>query len=214
MPLEIEAKLKLSRPAALRRRLRQAGAVLQGRLIELDTFFDTPKRTLLAADSGLRLRQQRAQPAGRQRCILAFKGPRRAGMLKSRLEIEMPVGDADAAAALLAALGYRAMLGFEKRREVWRLEGCAVSIDELPLLGRFVEIEGPDEPTITSVQRQLGLARARHIHQSYVAMLAEHPRSRALGNVISFAALEAANRRPRPAARPRRGPGKRGSAGT
>jgi hypothetical protein len=43
----------------------------------------------------------------------------------------------------------------------------------LPLLGDFVEIEGPNEEEITNVQNNLGLNDLPHISKSYASLLKE-----------------------------------------
>ena len=61
----------------------------------------------------------------------------------------------------------------EKRRRLWRLGGCEVALDELPTLGSFVEIEGPDDERITDVQARLKLAKLPHVAKSYAQMIME-----------------------------------------
>jgi adenylate cyclase class IV len=48
-----------------------------------------------------------------------------------------------------------------------------VELDELPHLGCFVEIEGPDEQSVLAVRDRLGLA-GPGITKSYLAMLDAH----------------------------------------
>jgi adenylate cyclase class 2 len=67
---------------------------------------------------------------------------------------------------------------YQKKRQVWRLGGCEVALDELPLLGTFVEIEGPNEKKIADVQKKLGLEDLPHIHQSYAALMQKQIRRR------------------------------------
>jgi adenylate cyclase class IV len=71
----------------------------------------------------------------------------------------------------LAAIGYKKSLAFQKKRRVWRLGGCEVALDELPLIGYFVEIEGPGEKKIAAVQKKLGLADLPHIQDSYAVLM-------------------------------------------
>ena len=63
------------------------------------------------------------------------------------------------------------MLSFEKRRHTWRLSGCSIELDELPHLGVYVEIEGPDEATVMKVRATLALDKSPIIKTSYIAML-------------------------------------------
>ena len=47
-------------------------------------------------------------------------------------------------------------------------------LDEMPLLGRFVEIEGPSEQEVTEMRKALGLENQPLITMSYIAMLGEY----------------------------------------
>ena len=80
----------------------------------------------------------------------------------------------DAAQALLEALGYAPVLTFEKRRRRWQFEGCLVEIDTLPLIGSFVEIEGPSSQQVMDARRRLGLDGAPLIARSYLGLLKDH----------------------------------------
>lgn len=179
MPLEVEAKLKIADHAAVRERLRALGASCQGRVIETNHIFDSPDRTLLARGRGLRVRASLTLD-GRKLGTLTYKGPLRPGDLKSREEIETPLEDPQAAAAILTALGFIEAVRFEKRRESWHFNECHIELDEVPHLGCYIEIEGPDEAAIRRVQDSLGLAHLSHIHASYVALLVEHCRAHGL----------------------------------
>lgn len=179
MPIELEAKMKVPDLAAVRERLRAAGATMTTRVLEMNTFLDTSEGTLLKRDSGLRLRHTRDLASGDQRNQLTYKGPQESGQLKRREEIEVSVSDADALLVLLGRIGYTPDLSFEKRRETWHLDGCTIELDELPELGTFVEIEGPDESTVMRVREQLQLHHEPLITTSYASMtsefLKEHP---------------------------------------
>jgi adenylate cyclase class IV len=64
-------------------------------------------------------------------------------------------------------------LVFEKKRRIWRLGQCEVALDELPLLGNFLEIEGPDDKKIANVQKKLELTNLPHISESYATLMEE-----------------------------------------
>ncbi|HLL89626.1 MAG TPA: class IV adenylate cyclase, partial [Tepidisphaeraceae bacterium] len=173
MPVEIEAKMKVEDLSAVRERLKAAGAEPAGSAVETNTFFDTEDRALLAGDRGLRTREAR-RADGTVKATMTYKGPRNHGKLKNRDEFEVMIGDATAAGAMLNALGYVTVLSFQKRRETWRLQGCLVELDELPHLGRFVEVEGPREDVVMAVRDQLGLGERPIVKASYIAMLVQH----------------------------------------
>ncbi|MCS7034392.1 MAG: class IV adenylate cyclase [Phycisphaerae bacterium] len=183
MPIELEAKVRVSDFNEIRSRLQALGAARKGVRLETNTYFDTPQHTLLSRDSGLRLRV--VQPIEEDRVtqnspappVITFKGPQMGTGLKQRQEIEVQVHDPTAAIELLAQLGFAVQLSFQKRRESWSLPGgCVVELDELPILGRFVEVEGPSRQAVLELLDRLGLASGELITTSYIAMLSEHLR--------------------------------------
>jgi adenylate cyclase class 2 len=188
--VEIEAKMKLADPDALRSRLGKLKAKSVGEHLELNMFFDTPDGALKTADSGLRIRVVRG-PEGKQAATITHKGPRSHGQLKSRPEIELTVSDPLAAARLFATLGYHRTLTFEKRRHVYEYGKCEIVIDELPYLGCYVEIEGADDETIMKVRDKLGLSKAPLIRSSYIGILEGYLAEHKIANVdITFEGAE------------------------
>ena len=91
--------------------------------------------------------------------------------ITKKKEIEIEVADGDSFEELFSALGYEKALVFEKKRKIWRLGECEVALDELPLLGCFVEIEGPDSESIADVQKNLGLSDLSHVVDSYACLM-------------------------------------------
>jgi adenylate cyclase class 2 len=100
------------------------------------------------------------------------------GPLKSREELEVEVSDPASATSLLERLGYLRTLSFEKRRESWELDRCKVELDELPHLGKFVEVEGPDEASVMRVRERLGLASRPIVKSGYIALLMSYLQER------------------------------------
>ena len=177
MAVEIEAKMRLHNPDALIARLEELGAKLTHRLSETNSYFDSADGSLKSTDQGLRTRVEVANAGTPEETIttrITHKGPRTMGQLKSRLESELDVDNARDAAVLLGALGYQHVLSFEKRRIRYVLDGCNVELDELPVIGRFVEIEGSSEDAVIAARAKLGLADEPIIRSSYIAMLKTH----------------------------------------
>ncbi|MBN1361237.1 MAG: class IV adenylate cyclase [Sedimentisphaerales bacterium] len=169
MYLEIEAKLKVDSLDDVRQRLAQCGAALLSETVQTDYYFDTPDSELTRADECIRLRRESLESS--ERLILTYKGGRQVDDFKKRREINLPVDDAEAVEHLLNALGYSRVLAFNKKRSTWHLDRCEVALDELPLIGAFVEIEGPDSDSISQVQHRLGLAETRHTTDSYASQI-------------------------------------------
>ena len=177
MAVEIEAKMRLHDEQAVVAKLEELGAVQSAALSETNSYFDTPKGTLKSTDQGLRTRVEVTHPGTPDETIttkITHKGPRAMGALKSRLETELTVDNAKEAALLLSALGYQHVLSFEKRRLRYTLDGCNVELDDLPIIGKFIEIEGPSDEAVMTVRDKIGLSDEPIIRSSYIAMLKTH----------------------------------------
>ncbi|UCF17004.1 MAG: class IV adenylate cyclase [Phycisphaerales bacterium] len=169
MSVEIEAKLKVDSLAEVEQKLPELGAEFVAEQLQTDIFLDDGEDTLIANDRCLRIRRQVIGQS--ERCFLCYKGGRQESEFKKRQEIETEIKDFRSMLKLLSALGYEEKLDVEKKRRLWRLGGCEVALDELPLLGNFVEIEGPDVKRIADVQASLGLVALPAIAESYAQMI-------------------------------------------
>jgi len=173
MCVEIEAKLKVDSLSEIEHKLGELGARFLGEQLQTDYFFDDLNATLTKTDKCLRLRKQIVEKS--ENYFLTYKGAKEKSHLKKRQEIESEINDADSIHKLLLALGYKQVLIVEKKRRLWFFCNCEVALDQLPQLGDFVEIEGPDEEEISNVQNSLGLAELPHILKSYASLLKEQP---------------------------------------
>lgn len=171
MHTEIEAKLKVESFQQVIEKLKELGGQFAGEQVQKDCYFDDAKRTLTESDRGLRLRRHCA--GGDEKNILTYKGAKEVGKFKQRQEIETEVKDGDSMEGLLLALGFEKAIFFEKKRQVWYFGGCEVALDELPMLGEFVEIEGPDEEKIVEVMNNLELTGFDPIKESYAHLMNE-----------------------------------------
>ena len=106
------------------------------------------------------------------RAILTFKQRRPSkSAIKYQQENEVPVPDADAMAAILAALNFRPGLVYEKRRTRWQVGQAKVVIDELPF-GLFMEIEAPVKE-IKRVEKLLGAEKFPAVMETYPSLTRE-----------------------------------------
>lgn len=179
MAREIEAKFRLVDADALRQRLGACGAERVNAVREHNSILDTPDRQLLGRGCGLRIRAAEPLEApGPRRVTLTYKGPREPGLqgqgIKARQEIETAVADDVCLAALFARLGFAPVLCYEKRRETWRLGSAEITLDELPQLGWFVEIEAPYVSILETVRDQLALDPAAAVPETYPELTARH----------------------------------------
>jgi adenylate cyclase class 2 len=173
--LEVEAKIRVQDIAAVRRRLKDAGARRIGVEEQEDAYFAHPTRDLAARDEALRLRLGGGAGVGPRRSFeLTFKGPREPGDTKAR--VEHTVSCASDPTRLLESLGFRVAARLRKRREHYELMGAAVALDRLSGLGDFLEAEvvaTQAKSAARKVERvlaELGLAREPRLRESYLEL--------------------------------------------
>jgi adenylate cyclase, class 2 len=165
MRREVEIKLAVHDPRAVRRRLAETGfRRASKRYFESNALLDFPDRRLRKHGSLVRLRSERG------RSLLTFKGPRaRQGRFKERTEIESRVADAGEVGKVLEALGLTVAFRYEKYRTLYRRRGdpddAEVAFDETPI-GTYLELEGP-KWWIEKVAQALGYGPPDYITLSY-----------------------------------------------
>jgi adenylate cyclase class 2 len=175
MHIEIEVKLKVESLEDVRCKLVELDAEFLAEQLQKDYYFDDRDRTLTKTDRCLRLRREVV--GNNESFFLTYKSAKEKDQFKRRQEINVEIKDHDSTEKLFAALGYSRVLVVEKKRKIWRHRDCIVALDELPLLGDFVEIEGPDNKKISDVQKDLGLANLLHIVESYADLIEQKLRA-------------------------------------
>lgn len=160
-PVEIEVKIKVDRLEPWREKLRRLGAELEcPRVLERNLVFDTARQRLRKQAVLLRLRRLEAGS------VLTMKMPvQKSSRYKMREEIEVEVSDFAKMEKILRGIGFRVFFAYEKYREVFKLKGIRVMLDETPI-GNFLEIEG-DAADIDAMATRLGLAAKDYITDSY-----------------------------------------------
>lgn len=162
MAQELECKLKISDPKALAATLHSLGADFHGRALEKNWVFDR-NGELKAKWELLRLRMVGDEESGE----ITHKAPAPEGEYKCRIETQTKVADAASARAIFEALGYKNEWYYEKYRSHFEYLGCEVVIDEMPVVGSFIEIEAPDEATIDCILNNLGIEKEGDMKLNY-----------------------------------------------
>lgn len=175
---EIEAKYRVKNFTGVEKALQAVGAKYLGTFLQTDSFYDKPGGELRKAGCGLRIRKLEVLqcPEGEQvdsRPVVTFKGPVKDQVnVKIRRELETKLDSAAVLEEILqVAAGFENVCTIQKRRISYRLGKCQIELDELPLLGFFVEIEGPEED-IENNRKILGI-NTSHLNTSYLHMLME-----------------------------------------
>lgn len=177
MAQEVEAKIRVDSFAPVREALRASDAVFLGKVLQSDTYFDTPDHSLQHSDRGMRIRRLELLDGGGAqwdtRPQLTYKGPREGeATYKTRREVQTHFDAPAVMEEVLAACGMVRSMSIQKRRASYRLAACLVELDELPFIGRFVEIEGPDQERICACAAGLGLS-GETIQDSYLHLAVE-----------------------------------------
>jgi adenylate cyclase, class 2 len=176
---EVEQKFHAGDPHRLERLLQAMGTPPGPAVSQADTYLSHPARDFARTDEALRVR--RVGPAG----FLTYKGPRVDLTTKTRLELELPLGDGEEAATrftrLLTLLGFAPVADVRKRRRTarvsWGDRSIEVCLDEVEGLGTFVELETAAEEadldaarrSVASLAEHLGLTRDER--RSYLELL-------------------------------------------
>ncbi len=138
--VETEAKYPVPAPKLAREALKRLGYVVQKDVLQRDEYYDLPDGSVSKLDYVVRVRLENG------RVVFAFKGPRfyTATSDYSRLEFQFSVDEKNLRSEL-ARQGLVQTWFFEKRRTDFKRVGAAtrVSLDAVPEIGTFAEIEGP-----------------------------------------------------------------------
>ena len=180
---EVELKLRADHDS-VRGALDDAGATLDRRVRQVDTYYDAPHRDFAETDEALRLREETregvAASDANATTRMTYKGPLVEAASKTREEHETAVADGDEAAGILAGLGFEPAAVVEKDRTFFDLDGYTVSLDHVDGLGEFVEVEAEaatsDEVAevregAAAVLRDLALDPDDQIRTSYLGLV-------------------------------------------
>ena len=145
---EIEAKYLDINKAAIRKKLKAAGALLLDPEKKMRrTVFDTgPNSYARVRDEG-------------DKIVLTYKNFIDEDDIMGCKEINLTVNDYDGAVKFLKACGLEAKAAQETLRETWRLDNVQITIDTWPWIPTYIEIEGNSEEEVWSVAEQLGLKK-------------------------------------------------------
>jgi predicted adenylyl cyclase CyaB len=159
--LEVELKAVVEDPAATRRRLEAAGAMLKfaGRME--DRRYDTPDGRFARRDVVIRLRVYRPSDGGVAEAHLDWKGASSSDSgYKIRDELSTMVGDAGTLATILDRLGF--LVTREVDRQIWQyqLGPAMVRFEQYPRMDMLLEVEGAPEAIEQAIDTT-GIPRAQ-----------------------------------------------------
>ena len=135
--LEIEIKIKIEDPPAVREKILSLGGVVKKeRHFEENTLYDFPDASLYSKKQALRLRT-----AGKKH-FLTFKGtPQKSRKFKIREEYETELKNGRDGKKILKNLGLQPVLSYSKHRTTFQVRKLEICLDETSA-GTFLELEG------------------------------------------------------------------------
>ncbi len=149
MHIEYEATFENVDKDAIRAKLKEAGATLvRPEFVQKRVVFNLPKGHEIPG-GWLRVRNEGDKVTMSLKVVNGDK-------IEDQKEICLTVDDVDNAVEFLTAIGAERKAYQETKRELWRLDGTEITIDEWPFLEPFVEVEGPDEATVRAASEKAG----------------------------------------------------------
>lgn len=179
---EVELKFHVDEPQQLQEKLALHGFAMLELEQHEDIYLRHPSRDFARSDEAFRIRRVN------DRAFLTYKGPRSAGQVKTREEIELAI-DSSALAEwqlLVDRLGFQQVIPVRKTRRTFECRSkpdfldLHVAMDCVDRLGNFAEIEiviandgGVEaaEQKVISAAKLLGLEKRQP--KSYLSMLLE-----------------------------------------
>lgn len=166
MAIEIEKKYRLTPELHndIPRRLESVNAVYEGENMEENTIFSLDKLT--GAPGILRVRRM----DGSTLLTCKRRIPTESAF-KQQTEYEVAVSNADEMLSIIAELGLKPSVIYEKHRKTWKLPDCEVVLDVLPF-GLYMEIEGTAE-SIGAAEQLLEFQHIPAEPRTYPALTAQ-----------------------------------------
>ena len=149
METEYEATFININKDEMREKLKKAGALLiRPEYLQRRIPFDLPEG-INARNKFVRVRDEGDKVTLSYK---VFEGEN----IKDQKELCLEVNNFDDAVCLLESLGCKKKNYQETKRELWKLDGVEITIDEWPFLNPLVEIEGKNEEQVKKVSKKIG----------------------------------------------------------
>ncbi len=176
--LEVEVKVRIlqaDRIPELIAKIIERGYEDLGMVIDEDLYFNHPCRDFANTDEALRIR-------GGERPTLTYKGPKLSAKSKTREEIVVEINDSNNMEKLLVSLGFRIVGRVYKERRKFSKGNALLTIDHVPKLGWFAELETlvESEEDFSQLERKAIddlkriFSEVVYIRESYLEMLLEN----------------------------------------
>ncbi len=135
--IEVEIKARIANIQEAKEKIQKSSAQFMRKEEQLDCIFGHPKMLdeddmVVEGGYSARLRQVDSKTK------LTFKEVLRG---KGGIEIESNIGSVEIGRSFLNSLGFKEAFNLHKIRDIFNLKDVEISIDEVDLLGNFIEVE-------------------------------------------------------------------------
>ncbi|MFH1479147.1 MAG: class IV adenylate cyclase [Candidatus Omnitrophota bacterium] len=169
MPKEIETKFKITSPREIRTLLKKIKARFTIKQLEKDIYYKVPGA--LSRINSIRLRKISKKDGLFTIKSLTKDNP--GGIFKVLDEKEMPISEVERFKNILKALGFEIAFRKEKRREIYSYSSTKITLDKLPFIGWYLEIEG-SKNNIKKLAKLLCLDMNSAIPGTYMSIFNEY----------------------------------------
>lgn len=132
------------------------------KIIQIDTYFQSPIRDYWQSDEALRIRQIRSKEVA-EKVELTYKGPKEGKTMKIREEISVEASNKENLHYILQKIGFQDVAIVKKKRFNWRRYDAIISYDIVENLGSYLEIElisaGKPNRTTRSKEKVNGIVK-------------------------------------------------------
>jgi len=169
---EYEIKLKIDNPAEWRKRVLALKGKFISKKLEYDISLDKPNHYMKKRGDILRIKQ-----IG-DKVVLGYKNRKAKSGYRLEEEIELECLDLQKIILIFKKLGYTYIRSeMEKIRETYLLPIGKITIDKLPQLGYFVEIESQTRKNLLVLIKKFGINREEVITERYGKIIKRYLRS-------------------------------------
>jgi predicted adenylyl cyclase CyaB len=148
---EIEVRAVIANPSDISNHLRNLGFEFKGSWEQMDIILDRPDASLFRSGRKIRIRVEN------ELAEFTYKGPFEGDTQASRRdEITIPIQNSDTNMwiKIFEALGFPVCFTVPKRRQLFIGRGVKVTLDDWPIIGYLMELEG-DENTIKALLKDI-----------------------------------------------------------
>ena len=169
---ETELKAVVDDLAMRRKRVEEAGGVLEKEGYLQDRRWDTERETIGARDHVIRIRVFNGLPRGE--ATLEWKGPTRSNQgYKVREEIGTTIGDAEALSEMFERLGMQITRTIDREIAQFNLDGATIRFESYPRMDVLVEVEGTPKQIERAIAA-IGIAREEYCADALTDFMARY----------------------------------------